>query len=335
MESSQGTIQQTDLPFIVEGLKPPVRKRPGSRFRNYWKQYRKEDVIMGYLFLLIPMAIFAVFFFIAMGFDFWISFQRWAVLDTPKFVGSSNYDYIFHVDPVFWMAVRNSVEYAVAVVPIQTALAFGLAVIVNQNIRGRKFFRTAFYFPSVTSSVAITLLFMWLFNNLGLVNYFITSIRIGPIGPYGTVGFLTDPNLALKSIGGLNIWTTSGTYMIIFLAALQDVPRDLYEAAAIDGANAWQAIRKITIPLIRPATFLIVATGLIGCIQLFDQPFIVGGGTPGAPDNSTLTMVLYIYATGISSSFYGRAAAASFVMFCIIVLGTLLVQRVIRDRTAY
>ncbi|SRR5579884_106402 len=321
---------QSGLPLAYPHGRPRV-----GRVRGYFRQFHKEDVVMGYLFLLIPMAIFILFFFVAMVFDLWISIQQWAIIDTPKFVGSTNYNYIFNIDPVFWIAVKNSIEYALVVVPLQTLLAFTLAVIVNQNIRGKKFFRTAFYFPSVTSSVAITLLFMWLFNNNGLVNYVLSLVHLGPIGPFGTVGFLTDPNLALKSIIGLNTWTTSGTYMIIFLAALQDVPRDMYEAAAIDGANAWQAIRKITIPLIRPATFLIVATGLIGAIQMFDQAFVMSQGNPGSPDNSTLTMVLYIYGTGIQGNQYGRAAAASFVMFCIIFVATLLVRRLIREEAAF
>ncbi|HEV3312490.1 MAG TPA: sugar ABC transporter permease, partial [Chloroflexota bacterium] len=154
---------RTELPFIVGGLQRPESRPPRRSFRGYWKQFRKEDVIMGYLFLLIPMTIFFIFLFLAMGFDFWMSFNTWNIFNAPQFVGSSNYNYIFTIDPVFWTAVTNSLTYAVIVVPVQTVLAFSLALIVNQNIRGKKFFRTTFYFPSVTSSVAITLLFMWMF----------------------------------------------------------------------------------------------------------------------------------------------------------------------------
>lgn len=324
------------LPYVGEEIAEINSQAPRKRgrFHAYRKSFKREDVVMGYLFLLVPMGIFIVFFFLAMIFDFGVSFTEWNILQSPKFVGWQNYNYIFTLDPVYWTAVGNSIEYAFIVVPVQTALAFTLAVIVNQNIHGRSFFRTAFYFPSVTSSVAITLLFMWLFNQLGLVNYLLSLIQIGPIGPFGPVGWLTDPAIVLKSIMGLNIWTTSGTYMIIFLAALQEVPRDLYEAAAIDGANAWKATTRITIPLIRPALFLIVATGLIGCLQIFDQAFVVSGGQ-GGPQNATMTMVLYIYDVGISNGFYGRAAAASFVMFCIIFLATLLVRRLIREEGAY
>ena len=323
---------QETLAGELAGLtaRPGRGRRKRLSFREWRKQYHKEDVVMGYLFLLVPMALFLIFFFLAMGFDLFISFTSWHILDTPQWVGLKNYQYILDVGNrfnLFPIAVQNSLVYAIIVVPVQTLLSFTLAVIVNQNIRGKKFFRTTFYFPSVTSSVAITLLFMWLFNQLGLVNYLLSLIGLGPVGWLGA-------DLVLKSIMGLNIWTTSGTYMIIFLAALQDVPRDMYEAAAIDGATALQAIRKITLPLIRPAMFLIVATGLIGCIQVFDQAFIVSGGT-GGPQNATLTAVLYIFDEGLTNQFYGRAAAAAFVLFVVIMLATFVVRRFIREESAF
>ena len=139
---------------------------------------------MGYLFLLVPMTIFVVFFFLAMVFDFGISFTSWHITDTPQWVGLNNYRAALSLSPynVFWAAAFNSLEYAIIVVPIQTALAFTLALIVNQNIHGKKFFRTVFYFPSVTSSIAITVLFIWLFSDTGLVNYLLGRMGLGPIG---------------------------------------------------------------------------------------------------------------------------------------------------------
>lgn len=284
--------------------------------------YRREDVITGYLFLLVPMIILLVFVYAGMIFDFWISFQRWDVITTPQAHGIENYRYIFQKDPVFWTAIKNTLFYSVGVVPIQTVIGFLLALVVNQKIRGRKFFRTVFYFPSVTSPVAISLLFLFLFNDLGLLNYMFQQVGLP------RVGWLTDPHVALKSIMGLNIWTTSGTYMIIFLAALQDVPRDLYEAGAIDGATGFTAVRRITIPLIRPAIFFVVATGIIGTLQIFDQAFILSGGT-GSPDNSTMTAVLYIYNEAFNYGFYGVAAAASFVLFVVIMIATIIVRKVL------
>lgn len=277
---------------------------------------------MGYLFVLVPFVIFLTFSFAGMLFDFWISFQSWDVISTPKFVGSANYSYIFHQDPVFWTAIGNTVEYAIIVVTFQTIIAFTLALIVNQNIRGKKFFRTMFYFPSVTSSVAITLLFMYLFNNLGLVNA--ALLHFGITGP----NWLGSPKYVLKSIMGLNVWTTTGTLMIIFLAALQDVPRDTLEAAAIDGATGAQAVLRVILPQIRPAIFFVVATGLIGSLQVFDQAFIVSSGS-GGPENATTTAVLYIYNMAFTNGYYGVAAAASFALFCFIFVATVGVRRFI------
>jgi multiple sugar transport system permease protein len=293
----------------------PRRARPRTR-------YKREDVLMGYLFVLIPFVIFLTFSFAGMVFDFWISFHRWAVLDSPVFNGSANYNYIFRVDPVFWKAVTNTIEYSVVVVFCQTIIAFVLALIVNQNIRGRKFFRTTFYFPSVTSSVAISLIFLYLFNNLGLINYLLAKISLH--GP----NWLGNPAYALKSIMGLNIWTTTGTLMVIFLAALQDVPRDTLEAAAIDGATGVQAVVRVILPQIRPAIFFVVANGIIGTLQIFDQAFIMSQGS-GGPENATMTAVLYIYNMAFTNSYYGVAAAASFVLFCFIFVATLAIRRVL------
>ena len=287
-------------------------------------KYKRGDIVMGYLFVLVPFIIFLTFFFAGMIFDLWISFQRWSVIDTPVSVGLANYNYIFRVDTVFWTAIANTVEYAVVVVVAQTILSFILALIVNQNIKGKTFFRTTFYFPSVTSSVAISLLFLYLFNNLGLINYVLSLAGI--TGP----NWLGDPHYALKSIMGLNVWTTSGTLMVIFLAALQDVPRDTLEAAAIDGATGAQAVLRVVIPQIRPAIFFVVATGLIGTLQVFDQAFILSQGS-GGPENSTMTAVLYIYNMAFTNGYYGVAAAASFVLFCFIFVATLLVRRFIEQ----
>lgn len=289
--------------------------------------YKRDEVLMGYLFILIPMAIFLTFFLGAMGFDFWISFNHWAILDSPRWVGSANYNYIFRTDPVFWTAIRNTVEFALVVVPIQTIIAFFLALVVNQNIRGKTFFRTTFYFPSVTSSVAITLIFVFIFNNVGLLNTLLADVHLH--GP----NWLGDPAYALKSIGGLNIWTTTGTLMVVFLAALQDVPRDVLEAAALDGATGFQAIIRVVVPLIRPALFFVVANGIIGTLQIFDQAFIVSQGS-GGPEYSTMTAVLYIYNNAFQNDFYGVAAAASFFLFAFIFVATILIRRVIGEETS-
>lgn len=289
--------------------------------------FRVQDILLGYLFILVPMLIFLTFNIAAMVFDLWVSFHHWAIVDTPRWVGSANYNYLFRVDPVWWTAIRNTLGYVLIVVPIQTVISFTLALIINQNIRGRMFFRTTFYFPSVTSSVAITLIFVFLFNALGLVNFLLS--KIGITGP----NWIGDPAYVLHVIEGQTIWTTTGTLMIIFLAALQGVPRDVLEAAAIDGANGFQAVLRIVVPLVRPATFFVVANGIIGAFQVFDQAYVVSSGT-GGPDYATTTAVLYIYTTAFSGGTYGVAAAASFVLFAFIFAATLLVRRLIGEEAS-
>ncbi len=318
MAYSSPPTQPASLPAATQAP-TRVRGRQGKE-----RRYKRDEVIMGYVFVFVPMLIFLTFSFGAMIFDFWVSFYHWAILDTPRFVGSANYNYLWRVDGTWTTAIWNTVQYCVIVVPLQTVIAFCLALVVNQNIRGRAFFRTTFYFPSVTSSVAISLIFLFLFNNFGLINYFINQLPGHPTGP----NYLGDPKYALKSIMGLNIWTTTGTLMVVFLAALQEVPREVLEAAAIDGATGVRAVVSIVVPLIRPAMFFVVANGLIGTLQIFDQAFILSGGN-GGPDYSTTTVVLYIYNNAFTNSFYGVAAAASFMLFAFIFAATLLVNRLI------
>lgn len=306
---------------------PPATLSGAGRLRRRLRPavpYRRDEVIMGYLFVLVPMVIFLTFSVAGMVFDLWISFNHWDVLSPPVFRGFDEYKFLFQQD-IWWHAIRNTVEYALIVVPVQTVISFTLALIVNQRIRGQTFFRTTFYFPSVTSSVAISLLFLYLMNNYGLVNSVLRSI-----GFQNPPNWLSDTTWALPSIMGLNIWTTTGTYMIIFLAALQDVPRDVLEATAIDGATGFQAVTRVVVPLVRPAVFFIVATGLIGCLQIFDQAFVLSQGS-GGPEGATTTAVLYIYNTAFKDGFYGVAAAASFLLFAFIFVATITVRRLIGE----
>jgi multiple sugar transport system permease protein len=310
---SRGTTQ---IPESAIALAIPRPRRFPPRV-----SFRVQDMLLGYAFILVPMIIFLVFNFAGMMFDLWMSFQQWAIIDNPKPVGFANYTYLFN-DPVWTIALKNTLSYVLIVVPIQTAIAFTLALVVNQNIRGRTFFRTAFYFPSVTSSVAISLIFIFLFNELGIVNYVLS--KIGIVGP----NWLADPGYILHVIEGQNIWTTTGTLMIIFLASLQDVPREVLEAAAIDGASGLRSIFSIVLPLIRPAVFFVVANGVIGTFQIFDQAFVYSGGS-GGPFYATTTAVLYIYRTAFSIGFYGVAAAGSFILFMVIFIATLGVRRLV------
>src|SRR5215210_6323578 len=216
-------------------------KRPGAL----------REALVGYGFVALPMAVFLLFFIYPMGYAIYISRYDWGILGPLGSVGWDNYSNLWH-DTLFRRSIRNTLEYTAWVVPAQMALGLLLAVVVNQKIRGRTFFRGAFYFPSLASSAAITAIALYLLNVNGLFNKVLGYVGL----PSDTIWFF-DSKTALPAITGLNAWTTSGTMMLFYLAALQAIPTDVYEAAAIDGAGPWRTFRKITFPLLKPAHFFV------------------------------------------------------------------------------
>src|SRR6478672_10916488 len=246
-----------------------------------------EDERAGWVFLAPAMSIFLVFIFGSILFAFYLSFHNYALLQKggiwPVFtdpgktwVGFDNYRAIFKSGD-FWQAFRNTTWYALGVVPAQTITGLVLAVLANRAIRGRTFFRTAFYFPSISSSVVISIIFLWMFSARGVVNYTlqqlgfptpkpiwlanpngVIELLLGKVGIENVSVWLAGPSLALLTIMILNIWTTTGTMMIVFLAGLQNVPTDAYEAAALDGASRYRIFRDITVPLLKPVTAFVV-----------------------------------------------------------------------------
>jgi multiple sugar transport system permease protein len=283
-----------------------------NRLRSSMLGARLREAGWGYGFALVPFAVFGIFFVYPFGYAIYISFFHWGILGKQAgAAGTYNYSKVLH-DHIFHIALRNIAEYTIAVVPLEMALGLGLALLINQKIRGRNFFRSGFYFPSIASSVAITVIAL----------YFLS-----PTGPFNTFfGFSTDgfgdANTVGWSIVGLNAWTTSGTVMIFYLAGLQAIPEDVYEAAALDGARAWRTFWKITFPLLRPTHFFCLVVFGIGALKLFDQSYIVSGGT-GGPNYATTTPILYIYRQAFGSYDFGVAAAAG-----VIFLGVILVLTV-------
>jgi multiple sugar transport system permease protein len=254
--------------------------------------------------------VFGVFFLYPFGYAVYISFFEWGILGKVEGVGMQNYRDLFG-DLTFRRAVKNTVQYALVVVPLEMALGLLMALVINQKIRGRAFFRSAFYFPSIASSAAIVSIAIFILNANGLLNEIIGGNR----------AWFGDPSTALWAITGLNAWTTAGTVMLFYLAALQSIPTDVYEAAALDGTSSWRAFWKITFPLLRPAHFFVLVVFGIGALKVFDQAFIVSNGT-GGPENSTYTWVLYIYRKAFHGSDFGIAASAGVVMFVAIFLLT-------------
>lgn len=329
----------------------------------------RERAIAGWLFMSPTVIIFTVFIIIPIIFAIYFSLTDWNGISPPadaSFIGFQNYRALLFEDGIrqsdFFRALKNTTYFALGVVPAQTILSLLLAVVVNQAwLRYKGFFRTTYYFPSITSSIAISLMFLFFYQKSGLINSVLERVTFGawepvawmsdPRGVFhillGTLGltaqsapeFLTStevagltlwdwisgPSVALSGIMIMNTWTTIGTMMVIFLAALQNVPGYVYEAAEIDGASAWTQFRRITLPLLRPTLFFVITLGLIGTYQVFDQVYVMSSGGPA---KTTLTVAYLVYRNGFTNSDMGLAAAIAILLFIIIFTLTMIQRRI-------
>lgn len=309
------------------GGEPPQPAAKSLRFGNPFKGRTFEDVTMAYVFLLPTLLVMAIFVFGPILYALWVSLHDWPVLGVDRpFVGIRNYQEIILRDEVFHKALWNSLYYTLGVVPVQTVVALCIALVMNAGIRLRDFFRAAFFVPTVTSSAALAVIFTLVFSADpgSIANRFIGVFGLGPLQWY------TSASTALETIMFMNIFATLGQYMIIYLAGLQDVPQQLYEAAAVDGATWRQRLWHVTIPMLRPVTFLVVTLGIIGSWQVFDQVAII---TEGGPEFSTLTLVYWIYREAFRSQEFGTAAAGAFILF-VIIFTTVLIQRRVTGESA-
>ncbi len=294
------------------------------------QRQKRQDAFAGWFFVAPALLFFCVFTVFPVLYGAFLSLFKINVttIDTRTFVGLDNFPKVLGNED-FQIALWNTARFSFFVVTLQTMLSLLLAVAVNQKIKGRTFFRTAFFFPSISSSVVISIIFLWVFNKFGLLNYFLSLF--GANGPV----WVDDPKTALPAIMGLNIWTTAGTFMVIYLAALQDIPAQLYEAAAMDGANGVQKFFGITVPLLSSTTFFIVTLGIIGTFQMFDQAFVISAGS-GGPEKSTLTIVFYIYQQAFRErNGMGVAAAGAVILFVIIFSLTLIQKRFFKTEQNY
>ena len=324
------------------------------------KGIRGPEGRYGWLFVAPAILIIGVFLVLPILLALYVSLSNWNGLGSPLgnsgFVGGENYSKVLLESGLaqrdFGTAIRNNLYYVLLVVPLQTALSLFLAVQVNRRLlKGRGFFRTAFYFPSVTSSIAITTIFIFLFTSSGAVNqvigwfgingpnWFATPTGIfSPLtggvpgdGPLGLdwAAWLSGPSVAMCVLIILAVFTTSGTFMLLFLAALQNVGEEIEDAASVDGAGAFRTFFSVTLPMLKPTLFTVLTLGLIGTWQVFDQIYLTGGGDPG---KTTLTPAFLAYDTSFSNLKWGQGAAISFILFGIIVALTLLQRWVLRDR---
>jgi multiple sugar transport system permease protein len=294
------------------------------------RRARRSEAIAGYAMIAIPMILFLILQIGSVFYAIFISLWDWNVRSGPEeFEGLANYEGLL-TDPIFHRAIQNSLYYAAVWVPLTMVIGLFLAIIVNQKIRGRTFFRAAYYFPAIASSAAITILWIFIVSPQGLFNTVREAMGLNPLfelfGFDANHNWIFDQGTALNSVIILNAWTTSGTFMLFYLASLQSISGQVYEAAAIDGAGAWQTFRHITFPLLRPGHYFVATVAVIGALQLFDQAAIAGGPA-GDPNNSLMTVVLYLYNAAFFQVDFGYAAAVGIVLFAIIFTLTVVQRR--------
>jgi multiple sugar transport system permease protein len=297
--------------------------------KMFTKKERKEAG-QGYLFLLPTILILGVFVIAPILYAVFLSFHKVELLGgaSYEFRGLDNFLKVTFDDRAI-IALKNTAIYVAVVVPAQTFLALVLAASLNAGLKVQKFFRVVYFLPTLTSSAVLTLIFMWMYNQNGLINY---VLKIFHLPTYNWIG---DPDVALIAIMIMNIWATAPFFMVIYLAALQDIPDSHYEAAELDGAGAVQKFWHITVPNLRPVTSFVVIMGIIGTFQLFDQSYIFSGGS-GGPNNSTLTVVLLIYQYAFKTlGTMGYATAIAFMLAIIILVATLIQRKFSKEESLY
>jgi multiple sugar transport system permease protein len=273
--------------------------------------------LTGYLFISPFILGFLLWFLLPASVAVWLTFQRWNLISPPEFVGFENIVHLWN-DKLFWQSLKVTVNFTLVAVPLGLVLGFMLALLMNTKVRGISFFRTAYYLPSIVPAVASAVLWAWILNTeFGLLNAMLNYFHLPK------VAWLQNPTWALPALILMSLWALGGS-MVIYLAGLQGIPESFYEAAKIDGASRGSQLRYITIPLMGPIIFFNLIIGIIASFQVFTAGFLI---TDGAPQNSTLFYVLYLYRTGFRYLDMGYAAALAWVLFIIILVLTLLIFR--------
>jgi multiple sugar transport system permease protein len=295
------------------------------RYRTGRSRLARREAMIGYLFIAPAVLGFLLWIAGPMLFSAWLSLTEWDLLSSPVFVGLSNYQAMFQ-DPLFWKSLRVTAYFTLISVPLFQALAFAVALLMNVKVRGILLFRTIYYLPSIVPVVANALLWAWVFNSdFGLLNAGLRAIGLPK------VLWLQDPSWAMPALITMSLWGIGGA-MLIYLAGLQGVPQQLYEAAEIDGANYWHRFRHVTIPMMSPVIFFNLLLGLIGALQTFTQGYII---TNGGPQNSTLFYALYLYRRAFTDFKMGYAAALAWVLFAIVLVLSVLVFRYLGRQVYY
>jgi len=296
---------------------------------------RTRRTLWAYAFLSPALLLFGVTVIYPMLRSLQYSFHRWPLGRAPKeFIGLANYRKLITSDSAFHRAVTNTLFFTVATVLPTVLLALGVALVLNsRNLRARGFFRTVYFVPVVTSLVAVSYVWRWLLEpSFGLVN-----TALGWIGVDGP-GWLSDPQWALEGVVAMTVWRDIGYYMVIFLAGLQTIPKELNEAAALDGASPWQRFRRVTVPLLNPSIVLASVIGVIYGLQLFTQVYVMTGSPsklPGGPLGSTTSVVLFIVQSAFRPLEMGYPSAAAMLLFVFIIIVTMVQLKLLQRKFDY
>lgn len=277
---------------------------------------KRKEALSAWIFLLPSLVGFVIFVFGATIISLLISFLDWDMLTPAKFVGLGNYLKLLKSDS-FYLVLRNTVFFVIGTVPTRVIFSLLLALVLVKNIPGRTFFRSAIFLPVAASTVAVAMIWRWIFNaDFGLLNDFLYRIGISHLPQW-----LIHPNWALVALIIFSVWKDVGFSTILFMAGLEGIPQELYEAGDIDGASSWAKFWNITLPLLSPTTFFVLVINVIGSFQVFDQAYVLTGGGPG---NATTTIVYYVYNYAFQRFKMGYASSAAWILFAIIFVITII-----------
>lgn len=309
-----------DVPTVIQS-----RVRPRKASRRYLN-LRQREAAFGLLFILPWIIGFVVFTAGPMLASLVLSFTDWSIFGTPHWIGLSNYRELLK-DHFFWTALRVTLVFAIVSVPLDIIGSLTLALLLDRPFRGRGFFRALFYLPELVPAVATSILWLWVYNtNFGILNYLFGRVGL-PAVPW-----LQDPRWVIPSFVILSLWTIGGSRMIIFLAGLEGVPRDLLDAAQLDGAGWFARFWRVTVPMLSPVIFFNLLLTTIGAFQVFTSAYVMTGGGPAS---SSLFYVLYLYQNAFQYMKMGYAAALAWILFAILLVFTALQFRVMRNWVYY
>jgi len=293
------------------------------RVERMWRRHH----LVGFLFIAPNMLAFMVFIAGPVIAGLLLSLFDWNMLSAPKWVGLQNYAQALLQDPLIWLSLRNTLYYAVLVIPLGIIVSLSLSLALNHQLHGTNLFRALFFIPVISNGIAVALVWKWFYNpDFGVLNALLQFIHLP------AQGWINDTTEAMPAIALMSIWQSMGYHMVLFLAGLKGIPRHLYDAAALDGANAWHRFWRITLPLLSPTMFFVVVISIIGAFQVFGQVYVM---TQGGPGNATLVYNYYLWENAFQFFKMGYASAMAYLLFLLILLVTLLQMRFVGRRISY